>query len=106
MTNDREKLIELLEDIGVTCEVEEGIDSITGGRIVDIKGADYVADHLLSHGVTFAKDTDIPSKLVSEAISHFKYGVTHDIFAEPVTTYANLAVAALENLFLQMKNKG
>ena len=30
-----------------------------------------------------------------KAIEHFHYGVTHDIFSEPVTTYARLAVDAL-----------
>lgn len=31
-----------------------------------------------------------------EAISHYKYGISHDIFKEPVTTYAKLTVEALE----------
>ena len=31
-----------------------------------------------------------------EAIDHYKYGISHDIFKEPVTTYARLAVEALE----------
>jgi hypothetical protein len=35
-------------------------------------------------------------ELIKEAISHFKYGVTHDIFKPPVTKYANLAIVALE----------
>ena len=35
-------------------------------------------------------------KLVKQAISHFRYGVSHDIFSEPVTTYAKLAIEALE----------
>ena len=35
-------------------------------------------------------------KLVRQAISHFSYGVSHDIFSEPVTTYAKLAIEALE----------
>ena len=30
-----------------------------------------------------------------KAIEHFHYGITHDIFSEPVTTYARLAVEAL-----------
>ena len=30
-----------------------------------------------------------------QAIEHFEYGISHDIFSEPVTTYARLAVAAL-----------
>lgn len=39
---------------------------------------------------------DVKEKLVKQAISHFSYGVSHDIFSEPVTTYAKLAVEALE----------
>ena len=35
-------------------------------------------------------------KLVKQAISHFSHGISHDIFSEPVTTYAKLAVEALE----------
>lgn len=35
-------------------------------------------------------------KLTEEAIQHYKYGITHDIFAEPVTSYAKLSVEALE----------
>lgn len=31
-----------------------------------------------------------------DAISHFKYGISHDIFKEPVTSYAQIAVEALE----------
>ena len=46
---DREKLIELLCDV---CWGFEGDES----------GA---ADYLISHGVTFAKDTDVPSKWIS-----------------------------------------
>ena len=30
-----------------------------------------------------------------KAIEHFHYGITHDIFSEPVKTYARLAVEAL-----------
>jgi hypothetical protein len=30
------------------------------------------------------------------AIEHFSYGISHDIYSEPVTTYAKLAVEALE----------
>lgn len=55
MTNtDREKLVELLEDIGATAEEDCGIDKNNGGRIIDIHGADYIADHLIANGVTFA----------------------------------------------------
>lgn len=34
--------------------------------------------------------------LIREAISHFKYGIDHDIYKQPVTNYANTAVEALE----------
>lgn len=58
---DREKLIQLIvekQDCGLTH---------------NIKGQDYVtynselADHLISNGVTFAKDTDVPSIIRKEA---------------------------------------
>ena len=39
---------------------------------------------------------DVREKLVEQAISHFWYGISHDIFSEPVTTYAKLAIEALE----------
>ena len=39
---------------------------------------------------------DDRKKPVKQAISHFRYGVSHDIFSEPVTTYAKLAIEALE----------
>ena len=39
---------------------------------------------------------DVREKLVKQAISHFWCGVSHDIFSEPVTTYAKLAIEALE----------
>ena len=32
----------------------------------------------------------------AEAIRHFEYGITHDIFKEPVTSYAKIAIAALK----------
>ena len=35
---------------------------------------------------------------IDDAINHFKYGVSHDIFSEPVTSYAKLAIMALEIL--------
>lgn len=34
--------------------------------------------------------------VVQDAINHFKYGISHDIFDEPVTSYAKMAVEALE----------
>ena len=39
---------------------------------------------------------DVREKLVKQAISHFRHGVSHDIFSEPVTTYAKLAIEAIE----------
>ena len=33
---------------------------------------------------------------IQDAINHFEYGISHDIFSEPVTTYAKLAVEALK----------
>jgi hypothetical protein len=32
---------------------------------------------------------------IERAVEHYRYGITHDIFSEPVTTYAKLAVDAL-----------
>ena len=34
--------------------------------------------------------------MTREAIEHYRYGITHDIFSEPVTTYAKLSIEALE----------
>jgi hypothetical protein len=36
------------------------------------------------------------SVAIDEAINHFKYGISHDIFSEKVARYAKLAIAALE----------
>ena len=33
---------------------------------------------------------------IKSTIDHFKYGVSHDIFKEPVTSYAKMAIEALE----------
>lgn len=35
------------------------------------------------------------NELIQDAIQHYEYGINHDIFSEPVTTYARLAVKAL-----------
>ena len=35
---------------------------------------------------------------IEDAINHFKYGISHDIFKEPVTSYAQMAIEALEAL--------
>ena len=34
--------------------------------------------------------------MLEKAIDHYHYGVTHDIFSEPVTSYATLAINALK----------
>ena len=33
---------------------------------------------------------------IEDAIAHYKYGITHDIFSEPVASYAKMAITALE----------
>ena len=33
---------------------------------------------------------------IQDAIDHFQYGISHDIYSEPVTSYAKLAVKALK----------
>lgn len=52
---DREKLIELIQ------EFADGTYS-SNGTIVDGTDVDAVVDHLIANGVTFAKDTNVPSK--------------------------------------------
>ena len=39
---------------------------------------------------------EVVSVTIDEAINHFKYGISHDIFSEPVISYAKLAIIALE----------
>lgn len=51
---DREKLIELLNEVA-----DNAVNIPTDGFIA------YLADHLIANGVTFAKDTDVPSKWIS-----------------------------------------
>jgi hypothetical protein len=41
---------------------------------------------------------------IKEAISHYNYGISHDIFSEPVTSYAKLAVDALEKQVAKKPN--
>lgn len=33
---------------------------------------------------------------IDEAINYYKYGISHDIFSEPVISYAKLAIIALK----------
>lgn len=42
---------------------------------------------------------------IEDAISHFKYGISHDIYSEPVRSYAKLAIKALENQLKEEKGK-
>lgn len=41
-------------------------------------------------------DGDLVEVGYEDAIEHFKYGISHDIFKEPVTSYARIAVESLE----------
>jgi hypothetical protein len=41
---------------------------------------------------------------IKEAISHYNYGISRDIFSEPVTSYAKLAVDALEKQVAKKPN--
>lgn len=41
---------------------------------------------------------------IDKAIDHYQYGISHDIFSEPVTTYAILAITALREK--QEREKG
>lgn len=41
---------------------------------------------------------------VQEAINHFEYGISHDIFSEPVKTYSEMAVEALKKQNSQRDN--
>lgn len=45
---------------------------------------------------TGVKEKAQKREAIQEAINHFKYGISHDIFSEPVTTYAKAAIEALE----------
>lgn len=40
------------------------------------------------------KNKDI--SMIQQAINHYEHGVKYDIFSEPVTTYAKLAIEALK----------
>lgn len=57
---DREKLIELLEKD--PCHFEFGSCGTCKYHEIPACYPPRMADHLIAHGVTFAKDTDVPSK--------------------------------------------
>ena len=64
MTN-REKLIELLLSGDKTVQCEHSREVNCDGMKCAFCERVEIADHLLAHGVTFAKDTDVPSKWIS-----------------------------------------
>ena len=55
----------------------------------------FVIDNINRQCTEYPEKRDVIS--VESAIAHFKYGISHDIFKEPVTSYARMAVEALEN---------
>ena len=50
------------------------------------------------------RDKVIGNISIEDAIEHFKYGISHDIFSEPVTSYAKMAVEALEKQITKKSN--
>lgn len=60
---DREKLIELLK--GFSFPVTVNGEPLSEWTIPMPQIRKALADHLLANGVTFAKDTDVPSKWIS-----------------------------------------
>ena len=41
---------------------------------------------------------------IQDAINHFEYGISHDIFQEPVISYAKLAIKALKKQLKETKH--
>lgn len=56
---------------------------------------------MISYKTTYGEIVEVS---IDEAINHFKYGISHDIFSQPVTSYATLAVMALEEYKKQLKD--
>lgn len=48
---------------------------------------------------------EIVNVSIDEAINHFKYGISHDIFSQPVISYAELAIMALEKYKEQLADQ-
>lgn len=67
MSCDREKLIELLNELVYD----------------DWYSNQEIADHLIANGVTFAKDTGVPSKWISveDEMPHAEYGESDNVLA-------------------------
>ena len=50
----------------------------------------------------YVREKGRESVKIEDAISYYKHGISHDIFSEPVISYAKLAIEALEK---QLHNK-
>ena len=50
---------------------------------------------------SYVREEAKKSITIQDAINHFKYGISHDIFEEPVTTYAEMAIEALKKMKLE-----
>ena len=48
---------------------------------------------MISYKTQYGEKVDVN---IDDAINYFKYGISHDIFKEPVVSYAKLAIMALE----------
>lgn len=71
-------------DVGICWGTKECDECSCGG---DLTQCDF-----------YPKNREIGRKQISikDAIEHFEYGISHDIFKEPVKSYARLAVEALK----------
>lgn len=76
MCSDREKLIELLDRAHHNASA-----AIAGDEGDYFTGLEVEADYLINHGVTFAKDTDAPSKWISveDEMPHAEYGESDNV---------------------------
>lgn len=74
----------------VTIEDLETTTYIKANSLSDVR------DGFLNRMRVFFDDAVCDSAGIDEAIHHFKYGISHDIFNETVAGYAKLAIMALE----------
>lgn len=83
---DREKLVELLHDGTKHCRMTECVKCEYFTTLAYCKD-NIVADHLLANGVTFAKDTDVPSKVETNIydIEEIHHNCTVQILRNSVT---------------------
>ena len=85
----------------VTYDAKEDVHIVT---IEDLETTTYiranslsdVRDGFLNRMRVLFDDAVCDSVGIDEAINHFKYGISHDIFNEKVAGYARLAIVALE----------